>query len=457
MDAEVESLKHATIKEKLELMLDIGQLMMESGSDSKSIVRDMLRAAAYLGLHWKHINFHMTYTTIMVNYDNEAEAYTIYRKCRRHGINMSAIIDVSRVSWRAIEKKYVIQAFKAELDRIRLEEQTRHYSPLVTSIAAGFACGGFCKLFGCDWAAFFYTALAACVGFWGRRWCNLLGVNFYISTAAAACVATIAAYFTSFLPGSATPWFPMIACMLFLVPGIPLINSFDDLMNNYALSGATRAIHTLLIVFAMTFGIVCAISVCDVPHYAAYSIVPSGLDGSQAIAAAVAAMGFSVIFNIPPKLLPVVAVGAIIAVGTRNILSLGFGMSQAWASFMGAAVMGIIGYKFAHWIHVPHMVVTIPAVIPMIPGVLMYRLLIGLFDITALNPQEFLGAMQAGVKSFLIIFAIAVGATIPEMLAHQCIERSKQRRLQRMLAASRGSQESMFETETDIDQASNLK
>ena len=103
------------------------------------------------------------------------------------------------------------------------------------------------------------------------------------------------------------------------------------------------------------------------------------------------------------------------------------------------------------------MVVTIPSVIPMIPGVLMYRLLIGLFDITELNPQEFLGAMQAGVKSFLIIFAIAVGATIPEMLAHQFIERSKHRRLQRMLATSRGSHESMFETETDIDQASNLK
>ena len=139
MDAEVESLKNATIKEKLELMLDIGQLMMESGSDSKSIVRDMLRAAAYLGLHWKHINFHMTYTTIMVNYDNENEAYTVYRKCRRHGINMSTIIDVSRVSWRAIEKKYVIQAFKAELDRIRLEGQIRHYSPLVD-----FDCSRFC-------------------------------------------------------------------------------------------------------------------------------------------------------------------------------------------------------------------------------------------------------------------------------------------------------------------------
>lgn len=435
MDAEVESIKNATIKEKLELMLDIGQLMMESGSDSKSIVRDMLRAAAYLGLHWKHINFHITYTTIMVNYDDENEAYTIYRKCRKHGINMSAIIDVSRASWRAIEKKYVIQAFKAELDRIRLESQVRHYSPMVTAIAAGLACGGF----------------------WGRRWCNAWGINSYISTAAAACIATVAAYFTSFLPGSETPWFPMIACMLFLVPGIPLINSFDDLMNNYALSGATRAIHTMLIVCAMTFGIVGAISMCAVPHYAAYSIVPSGLDGSQAIAAAVAAMGFSVIFNIPPRLLPVVAVGAILAVGTRNVLSLGFGISQAWASFMGASLMGIIGYKFAHWIHVPHAIVTIPSVIPMIPGVLMYRLLIGLFNISELNPQEFLTAMQAGVKSFLIIFAIALGATIPDMLAHQFIERSKQRQLQQMLAASRGHGESLFETETDIDQASNLK
>ena len=333
----------------------------------------------------------------------------------------------------------------------------RHYPQWATSLAAGIACGGFCKLFGCDWVAFVYTALAACIGFWVRHGCNRFGVNPYISIAASACIATAAAYWTQVLPGSATPWFPMIACMLFLVPGVPLINSFDDLMNNYIVSGMTRAMNTMLVVLAMTFGIVGAISLCQIPAYSTYDIVPDSIYGSQAIAAALAAMGFSVIFNIPPRLLPVAGIGAVMAVGTRNILAIGFDVPMAWASFWGAALVSVVGFKLAGRLRAPRSVVTVPAVIPMIPGVLMYRLLIGIFYIPSLDPQGLLTAIQSGVQAFMIILAIALGATIPDMIAHQFIERSKHQRLCHLLAVARSGEDSAFEIETDIDQASNLK
>ena len=44
---------------------------------------------------------------------------------------------------------------------------------------------------------------------------------------------------------------------------------------------------------------------------------------SYAVAAAISAMGFSMIFNIPRRLLWVVALGGIIAVCTRNFVNLG--------------------------------------------------------------------------------------------------------------------------------------
>ena len=249
----------------------------------------------------------------------------------------------------------------------------------------------------------------------------------------------------------------MIACMLFLVPGVPLINSFDDLMNNYIVSGMTRAMNTMLVALAMTFGIVGAISLCQIPAYSTYDIVPDSIYGSQAIAAALAAMGFSVIFNIPPRLLPVAGIGAVMAVGTRNILAIGFDVPMAWASFWGAALVSVVGFKLAGRLRAPRSVVTVPAVIPMIPGVLMYRLLIGIFYIPSLDPQGLLTAIQSGVQAFMIILAIALGATIPDMIAHQFIERSKHQRLCHLLAVARSGEDSAFEIETDIDQASNLK
>ena len=58
------------------------------------------------------------------------------------------------------------------------------------------------------------------------------------------------AWATQFLTGTMN-WYPLISCTLFLVPGIPLINAVDDFLNNFIVSGMTRAIHTLLIVGAI--------------------------------------------------------------------------------------------------------------------------------------------------------------------------------------------------------------
>lgn len=451
------SARHETIQDKLEMILDVGQLLLESGSDSKCCVRDMLRAAAYLGLHWQHINFQLTYTTIMANYVGDRRSYTVFRKYRKHGINMATIIDVSRLSWRAIEENFLPEAFHAHLQELKQANQVRHYSPLVMSLAAGIACGAFAKLFGGDWLSFWYTSLAACLGFWVRRWCDELGINGYISIGVAAFMATMCAHLTSILPDSKTPWYPMISCMLFLVPGIPLINSFDDLVNNYFLSGLTRSANTALIIFSMTFGIVGSLSLWQIPDFTNYSLVPDGMTFSICLATALAAVGFSIIFNIPPRLLIVAGVGAVIAVGTRTVLHLEFGVPMAWASFWGAAVISIVGYRFAHWIRVPHVVVIIPAVIPMIPGVLMYRLLLGFFYISSLNPEGLLTAIQSGVQAAMIILGIAMGATIPDMLAHQFIERARHRRLCHLLATSQCKEDSALELETDIDQASNIR
>ena len=49
-------------------------------------------------------------------------------------------------------------------------------------------------------------------------------------------------------------------------------------------------------------------------------------------------------------------------------------------SFMGSFVVSLIAVKAVHWFHVPNHVLTIPSVIPMVPGVLMYRSLLALIN-----------------------------------------------------------------------------
>ena len=416
---------------KLHLLLHTGQLLMENGADSDRTVRDMMRAAAFMGIPKDRIHQHVMYTTLMLNVNDDTHTYTEFRKCTKHGVNMTTLSAVSKLTWRAMARKYTLAEFSRQLDHIR--DLPRNYPGWMTAMGAGAACGGFCKLFGGTWGDFWLTAACAATGFWIRRCCTGYGFNPYAVIAITSFMTTMIAWVTQFLTGELN-WYPLIACTLFLVPGIPLINAVDDLLNNLIVSGMTRAIHTLLVVGSMTFGIITAIRLGGVTDFTSVSLTPDTIYASQALAAAISSVGFSVIFNVPKRLLPVVAVGGIITVLVRNVAVLQFGFSQAAGSFLGAAIVGLLALKAIHWFHAPNIVMTIPSAIPMIPGVLLYRLLFALINIRFITSAALLDGIRSGVEAVIIIIGIAVGVAIPNIFIHRYIQQRKFEDEQRLLA-----------------------
>lgn len=426
---------YSHIGRKMHLLLRTGQMLMESGADTNRIVRDLKRSAAYMGIPEEKINMHVMYTTLMLNISDGDHSYTNFRKCQHHGVNMTVISALSKLSWRALENSYTLDKYETELNRI--EHLKRHYSENMTITAAGVACGGLCLLFGCDMTAFFCTVIAAMSAFWVRRLCNRWEINPYAGVSISAFTATFIAYLTQFAASSSTPWHPMMACALFIVPGIPLINAVDDMLHNYIVSGMTRAMNTLLIGGGMTFGIILAIRLCQVDDFTSLKFAPDSLYLLHPFAAAVAAIGFSIIFNVPPRLLIGTAIGGVIAVCLRNFFSLEFGLSMTASSFIGATVVSLIALKAVHWFHTPVHVLTIPSVIPLIPGVLLYRLLFAIININQLTTTELMEAMQNGVTAILIIVSIAVGVALPNIFARKLLEKSKQTHLDEILAKRR--------------------
>lgn len=203
-----------------------------------------------------------------------------------------------------------------------------------------------------------------------------------MSIAIAALISTFLAYLTTFTGLSTTPYHPLLACALFIVPGVPIINFVDAMIDNYIQVGIVHAVNTVLMVCAMVFGIVIAMRLLVIEDvvidkkFSELSMVPHDTYWAYALAAAISAVGFSMIFNIQRRLLWVVAMGGMIAVCTRNFVNFELGFGPVLGSFMGSIVVSLIAVKAVHWFHVPNHVLTIPSVIPMIPGVLMYRSLL---------------------------------------------------------------------------------
>lgn len=441
MTDNTELTREQLIRHKLDLLLRTGQLLVESAADTNRIVRNMKRVAAFLGLPDEHLHIYVQYNMLMVNLSDDEHSFTKFQRCEKHGINMTTISLISKLSWKAIREDYSIDKYAEELEEIA--HRPRNYTPVQVAIGTGFACGGFCIQFGCDWTAFFYASFAAAIGMYLRGLMLRKGLNNYMGIAIAAFVSTMIAWATTFLPDSwtETPLHPLLACALFIVPGVPLINFVDDMLDNYIQVGLTRAINTFLMIVAMSFGIAffLKLSNFDLSQFYTIPMIPHNSYISYAIAAAVSAMGFSMIFNIPRRLLWVVAIGGIIAVCTRNFVNLGpsnnnigLDMGLAIGSLAGSALASLIAVKAVHWVHAPNHVISIPSVIPMVPGVLMYRALVGLIEMNGVV-GELTNAMKFGMGSAITIMCIALGVAIPNVFARHWVAKDRQKRLKQLI------------------------
>ena len=148
----------------MQLILDIGQLMMENGASSKRVVRDMLRAAAYLGIYWENVQIHITYSTIMINVDDGVTSETMFRKCYKHGVNMMTTLLANQLSWDALTSNESYLIYRNQMMTIQQMARKRLYPQWLTLFCIGMASSAFCLLFGGHWYEALYTFIAAVVG-----------------------------------------------------------------------------------------------------------------------------------------------------------------------------------------------------------------------------------------------------------------------------------------------------
>lgn len=130
---------------------------MESVADTSRIMRNMKRTGAFLGLDERYLHLYINYNVLMVNYSDETRSLTKFQRCVKHGINLTSISMISNLTWRAIREDYSLKEYEEELQKIK--NKPRSFTPWQVAIGGGFACGGFCIQFGCDWTAFFYCSL----------------------------------------------------------------------------------------------------------------------------------------------------------------------------------------------------------------------------------------------------------------------------------------------------------
>lgn len=134
-------------------------------------------------------------------------------------------------------------------------------------------------------------------------------------------------------------------------------------------------------------------------------------------------VGFAILFNVPNRTLLAIWILAALG-GITKLALIHFGLNVILASFAGATLIGFLSIQAAHSKHAPPPVFSIPAVIPMVPGVFAYRMMIGLIklgsDFPGTEPGRILtDTVSNGLKAVFILLALALGVAIPMLITRK--------------------------------------
>ncbi|HWL15951.1 MAG TPA: threonine/serine exporter family protein [Opitutus sp.] len=133
--------------------------------------------------------------------------------------------------------------------------------------------------------------------------------------------------------------------------------------------------------------------------------------------AAVPAVGFGMLFNVPRSVLAYCALLGAVAHGLRFLL-LRAGVPVEVGTLIAASAISFIGVWQARRLRAHPKVFTVAAVIPMIPGVPLFTMLITIQQIYQKGASEALltQAINSGLRAFFVVAALAIGLAMPGLI-----------------------------------------
>jgi len=136
--------------------------------------------------------------------------------------------------------------------------------------------------------------------------------------------------------------------------------------------------------------------------------------------AAIPAVGFALVFNVPQRALVYCALGGAIGHGSRYVM-MEFGIPIEWATFFAATIVGMIGVHWSHRLLAHPKVFTVAALIPMVPGVFAFKAMIAMVEMNNLGytPELLATLMENFLKAMFIIAGLAIGLAMPGLLFYR--------------------------------------
>lgn len=245
------------LPEVLDLALAAGLLVHQSGGDTARTSATIRRMA--LALSATRADTVVSSLNIGVTLERDNLRETAFRKAPHMGANFTMLTAVEQVVGALEEGRIGAEGAKTILEDIA--NRPHFYPRWLIAVQVGISCGGFAAMFGGDMIAIACTTTGSAIGMALRLFLHRRHYVPFMFAAASSFTALLITGILLKLAGSSTHEAAMAASVLFLIPGVPLINGAADLFHANYLNGMVRIMMGLFFVIGIAVGVSLALRI----------------------------------------------------------------------------------------------------------------------------------------------------------------------------------------------------
>lgn len=247
-----------------DLVLDIGTYLLASGAHCGRLNSNLGRLAVAWGFE---MEMSPTFKGLLVTVKDKSDSQntiTTYKASPAHNVHLAVLTNVSHLSWKVQEEGLSISEVEAQFELIKARP---NYNDFVVALAVGFSCAGLCLFSLGDEINALVAFVGAFIGSLVRVFFAKKDYNPMICISIAAFVTTLITGFGRLYGLGEHPEAAMATAVLYLIPGVPLINCVIDLIEGYLSSAINRALFGGFILLCIAAGMTLCITLMGISNF----------------------------------------------------------------------------------------------------------------------------------------------------------------------------------------------
>ncbi|HEX5916609.1 MAG TPA: threonine/serine exporter family protein [Nocardioides sp.] len=432
LEARLEAERVREIALTMDLCLRIGEMLLSSGAGAADVTATMRSVADHLGLRSAEID--VTFTALSMSHQRSADDVPVLmmRHVQQRDIDYEDLTAVDHLVRDVLTDRADLYLARSRMATIvSLGHAFPRWAVTVAWMVMAAAVGVF---LGGGPVVSVVAAVAAALIDRVQIVLARQRLPFFYLQVAGGMIATLLAGAVAATPIEVDPSVVVTANIILLLAGIGLMGAVQDALTGFYLTSSARLIEAMMATAGIIAGVGLGISVAEGVGLELGQLVPGKVEVSDLPAvlggAAVSAAAFSVASYAPRRaVVPIALTTAAAALVSQGVSVAGFG--GATAAGAAAFFVGLVAYAVAGRVRVPPLVVAVPAIVPFLPGLSIYRGLTFLAEGGVFVSQGILALMTA----ISVAIALASGVILGEYVA-QPLKREA-RKLENRLAGPR--------------------